>query len=684
MTKNITKSLIIFLAIFSAFSFGLIPVDIQAATTQINFNDEIMFAPNCFCGADVTAYNLYPCEDRNWCNGDTSIKTANVSNGKYKVKVNIAKLTDGQRFESVIFTFNGVNYTIPDLGGNADSTGTGVYEVGTFTLSGAVSFKGTHKYANTFTGLWYSDPYSKVGSGHAMESVSIASVVLEEIVTPPTCTMSAVPSTITAGNTSNLRWTSTNATSAVINQGIGNVAVNGNRNVSPFQTTTYTGAFTGPGGTVNCQTTVTVTIPQMPTCTMTVNPANITTGQSATLSWTSVNATSAVINQGIGNVAVNGSRSVSQTQTTTYTGTFTGAGGVVTCQKTLTVNNVPPPQLPTCAMSAVPQTISVGDTSNLRWTSTGATSAVINQGIGTVAVNGNRNVSPTQTTTYTGTFTGPGGVVNCSVMLTVSGIIGNPSINITKNDNDNGDDTQAVVSGGTATFTVVVTNNGTRDLIDVVVTDALAPNCNRTESQTTGLYPGLVFDPGESFTYTCTDTDITSAYTNTIRVDADEIGTSSIVNDTDVSNVTIIGSGNAPTCSMSFTPSSINVGDRSTLAWNSTNVTTAVIDNGVGSVNPNGSTDIFRTSSATYTGTFTGPGGVVTCQANITVGGGGGGGTNTPRITLSSGSGVTEPGFIYLSQVPYTGIPQFLMTMMGFVFRFAFFGGLLFALYKIK
>src|SRR3989344_5696937 len=602
MTKNITKSLIIFLAIFSAFSFGLIPVDIQAATTQINFNDEIMFAPNCFCGADVTAYNLYPCEDRNWCNGDTSIKTANVSNGKYKVKVNIAKLTDGQRFESVIFTFNGVNYTIPDLGGNADSTGTGVYEVGTFTLSGAVSFKGTHKYANTFTGLWYSDPYSKVGSGHAMESVSIASVVLEEIVTPPTCTMSAVPSTITAGNTSNLRWTSTNATSAVINQGIGNVAVNGNRNVSPFQTTTYTGTFTGPGGTVNCQTTVTVTIPQMPTCTMTVNPANITTGQSATLRWTSVNATS----------------------------------------------------------------------------------AVINQGIGTVAVNGNRNVSPTQTTTYTGTFTGPGGVVNCSVMLTVSGIIGNPSINITKNDNDNGDDTQAVVSGGTATFTVVVTNNGTRDLIDVVVTDALAPNCNRTESQTTGLYPGLVFDPGESFTYTCTDTDITSAYTNTIRVDADEIGTSSIVNDTDVSNVTIIGSGNAPTCSMSFTPSSINVGDRSTLAWNSTNVTTAVIDNGVGSVNPNGSTDIFRTSSATYTGTFTGPGGVVTCQANITVGGGGGGGTNTPRITLSSGSGVTEPGFIYLSQIPYTGIPQFLMTMMGFVFRFAFFGGLLFALYKIK
>jgi uncharacterized repeat protein (TIGR01451 family) len=663
----------------------------------------------------------------------------------------------------VIFTFNGVNYTIPDLGGNADSTGTGVYEVGTFNLSGPVSFKGTHKYANTFTGLWYSDPYSKVGSGHAMESVSIASVVLEEIVTPPTCTMSAVPSTITAGNTSNLRWTSTNATSAVINQGIGNVAVNGNRNVSPFQTTTYTGTFTGPGGTVNCQTTVTVTIPQMPTCTMTVNPANITTGQSATLSWTSVNATSAVINQGIGNVAVNGSRSVSPTQTTTYTGTFTGAGGVVTCQKTLTVNNVPPPQLPTCAMSAVPQTISVGDTSNLRWTSTNATSAVINQGIGTVAVDGNRNVSPTQTTTYTGTFTGSGGsvvcqttiivtsthpaptctmtvtpdsivnggnatlawnstnatsasinqgigtvavdgsrvvspnqtttytgtftgsggVVTCSAMLTVSGT-GGPSINITKNDNDNGDDTQAVVSGGTATFTVVVTNNGTRDLIDVVVTDALAPNCNRTESQTAGLYPGLVFDPGESFTYTCTDTDITSAYTNTIRVDADEIGTFSIVNDTDTSNVTITGSGNTPTCSMSFTPSSINVGDRSTLAWNSTNVTTAVIDNGVGSVNPNGSTDIFRTSSATYTGTFTGPGGVVTCQANITVGGGGGGGTNTPRITLSSGSGVTEPGFIYLSQIPYTGIPQFLMTMMGFVFRFAFFGGLLFALYKIK
>src|SRR3989344_8738406 len=278
MTKNITKSLIIFLAIFSAFSFGLIPVDIQAATTQINFNDEIMFAPNCFCGADVTAYNLYPCEDRNWCNGDTSIKTANVSNGKYKVKVNIAKLTDGQRFESVIFTFNGVNYTIPDLGGNADSTGTGVYEVGTFTLSGAVSFKGTHKYANTFTGLWYSDPYSRVGSGNAMESVEIASVILEDISVPPTCVISANPTTINQGGNSTLSWTSINATSMSIDHNIGNVAINGSRPVSPTQTTTYRATVTGPGGVSTCQTTVTVKTNPVPTCTMTASPTNINVG----------------------------------------------------------------------------------------------------------------------------------------------------------------------------------------------------------------------------------------------------------------------------------------------------------------------------------------------------------------------------------------------------------------------
>jgi hypothetical protein len=70
-----------------------------------------------------------------------------------------------------------------------------------------------------------------------------------------------------------------------------------------------------------------------------MNPTSIVRGNSATLSWTSQNAISGSINQGIGNLtAASGSVSVSPTVTTTYTGTANGTGGTSnTCSTTLTV-----------------------------------------------------------------------------------------------------------------------------------------------------------------------------------------------------------------------------------------------------------------------------------------------------------------------------------------------------------
>ena len=56
----------------------------------------------------------------------------------------------------------------------------------------------------------------------------------------------------------------------------------------------------------------------------------------------------------------------------------------------------------------------------------------------------------------------------------------------------------------TATFTITVTNDGTEVLNTVVVSDPESTSCGRTVAQTEGLYAGNTFDPGESFTYTCT------------------------------------------------------------------------------------------------------------------------------------------------------------------------------------
>jgi hypothetical protein len=66
-------------------------------------------------------------------------------------------------------------------------------------------------------------------------------------------------------------------------------------------------------------------------------PAAIIAGQSATLTWSSQNATSLDLEPGIGSVPTQGSVSVNPSATTTYDLTATGAGGTVTASATVTV-----------------------------------------------------------------------------------------------------------------------------------------------------------------------------------------------------------------------------------------------------------------------------------------------------------------------------------------------------------
>jgi Putative Ig domain len=75
----------------------------------------------------------------------------------------------------------------------------------------------------------------------------------------------------------------------------------------------------------------------------TASPAAIVIGQSSTLSWNTVGATSVTIDSGVGPVAVSGSTSVTPAATTTYTLTAVNAYGTVTAQSTITVSAANPP-----------------------------------------------------------------------------------------------------------------------------------------------------------------------------------------------------------------------------------------------------------------------------------------------------------------------------------------------------
>ena len=79
----------------------------------------------------------------------------------------------------------------------------------------------------------------------------------------------------------------------------------------------------------------------------------------------------------------------------------------------------PAPKLPTVTISAEPSSIERGQSVALRWSSTDATSATINQGIGTVAPSGTRTVTPSESTTYSIEVRGPGGAARGSASVTV-------------------------------------------------------------------------------------------------------------------------------------------------------------------------------------------------------------------------------------------------------------------------
>jgi uncharacterized repeat protein (TIGR01451 family) len=71
-------------------------------------------------------------------------------------------------------------------------------------------------------------------------------------------------------------------------------------------------------------------------------------------------------------------------------------------------------------------------------------------------------------------------------------------------------DTQMLRSGSTATFTITITNTGDAMLTNVIVSDALAPDCDRDS------LPDLA--PTGSTSYTCTQDNVTSDFTNIATV----------------------------------------------------------------------------------------------------------------------------------------------------------------------
>jgi acid phosphatase len=123
---------------------------------------------------------------------------------------------------------------------------------------------------------------------------------------------------------------------------------------------------------------------------------------------------------GLGTFGATGSVKVTPSSTVTYTATATGPGGTAASTATVTVTSSQNPP-PTISFNAKPNTIVVGATAVLSWTTTNATSVNI-AGLGSFPPNGSTNVTPTATTTYNASAQGAGGTANSSTTVTVQAV----------------------------------------------------------------------------------------------------------------------------------------------------------------------------------------------------------------------------------------------------------------------
>ncbi len=80
----------------------------------------------------------------------------------------------------------------------------------------------------------------------------------------------------------------------------------------------------------------------------------------------------------------------------------------------------PAPARPTVTLQASSTFIQKGESATLSWSSTNATELMLEPGLGRVAPEGSTQVTPTESTTYSITATGPGGKADASARITVS------------------------------------------------------------------------------------------------------------------------------------------------------------------------------------------------------------------------------------------------------------------------
>ncbi len=295
-------------------------------------------------------------------------------------------------------------------------------------------------------------PIGSTGSG----TVSTTTTTTTTSGPVPTITMSASPASVVKGSSSTITWSTANATSCNASvDWTGTKATSGSQIVTPPDgQAKYTLSCTGPGGTISKSiaipfVTSTTSTGGTTTGGTTTPPADTTppvisavtksnvTYNSATISWNTDELANGQI-EFYGTCPTSGCLTpIVSTLSNSHTVSVSGlapntmymfkvrsadaAGNLKVLSDagfmfTTLPKPVPPP---TVNISVSPSTISSDGNALMTWSTTDATSVVIDSGIGAVQSSGQMNVAPKVTTTYTITAYGTSNVSK-SVTVTVT------------------------------------------------------------------------------------------------------------------------------------------------------------------------------------------------------------------------------------------------------------------------
>ncbi|MEO8307654.1 MAG: GDSL-type esterase/lipase family protein [Pseudomonadota bacterium] len=404
----------------------------------------------------------------------------------------------------------------------------------------------------------------------------------------PTIALTATPPSIVTGSTAQLSWSSTNATSCTASGGwSGNKSTSGSATTAALSSTTTFGLnCSGPGGSGSATTLVTVTAP-VPTVSLSANPTSIVSGSTTQLSWSSSNATSCTASgDWSGTKGASGTATTAAISTnSTFVLTCSGSGGNASATTAVMVA-VPPP---TVSLSANPTSIVSGNTTQLSWSSSNATSCTASGGwSGTKGTSGTATtVALSATTSFGLNCSGAGGNATATTQVNVTAPPPPqappppPTVTLTSS-------AATVIRGGTIQLSWTATN-----VQSCIATGSWSGTKDITGTETSSAIQGPA-----TFTLVCQG----PAGTSTGAVD-------------------VAVTQPPPTVTISASPTTLDAGGRAQLTWSTTDADSCVaIGDWSGTKTPSGVEQTAALSADAHLGlNCTGTGGSSSASVAVTV-----------------------------------------------------------------